>query len=91
MRPVLLVSATLVAVAASVTIAAATQITYDFTAPGALQTFTAPFTGQFDIISVGASGGASSVPTTPGDGAAVAGFFNLTQGANLTIASVIAR
>jgi hypothetical protein len=89
MRPALLVTATLAALAASVVAAPAAEIIFNAVLPNDFQSFTAPSTGVYQIISVGGGGGRGNglgAANNGGEGAAVAGFFTLAQGTTLTIA-----
>jgi hypothetical protein len=86
MEPVRSITATLIALSVSVSTAKADEMIFNFIAPGDFQDFTAPSAGEYQIISVGAVGGNSGPAQVGGDGAAVAGYFNLAQGTSLTIA-----
>lgn len=65
----------------------ASATTFDFT--GSLQTYTAPITGTYQIITTGASGGTEPYKILPnaegGKGAVVSGTFDLTIGEVLRI------
>ena len=58
--------------------------TTDFSYNGAIQTFTAPTTGTYTIITAGASGGQGD-GLSPGKGAKIQGDFQLTAGEQLKI------
>lgn len=93
MRFILLGSTSLLALALSAGIARATPFSETFNYTGAIQTFSAPTTGSYEITAFGAAGGnvhntndANHGSYSGGLGAEVSGDFALTSGETLQIA-----
>jgi MYXO-CTERM domain-containing protein len=85
MRHILL-AATAAAALATAAPAAAAPITFNFT--GAIVTWTATETGTYEIVAIGAQGGAGTTfqSFAGGRGALIGGFFDLVAGTELQLA-----
>jgi hypothetical protein len=82
----LLLAATAAAALAAAAPAAAAPITFNFT--GAIVTWTATETGTYEIVAIGAQGGAGTDGQTfaGGRGALIGGYFDLAGGTTLQLA-----
>lgn len=84
MKLTLLAGSSALALAASVTVASAAPVTFEFI--GSIVDFTVPTTGLYDILAAGAQGGNDAHGGLGGLGAIIGGDLMLTAGTVLQIA-----